>query len=100
MEIQRRIIWDNSALTNLTNALNWISDDSLQQAEQVEQAILSFIEKVSFNPERFAPDRYKRNNPGTFRAFETHSFRISFLFTEEEIHILRVRHVRQKPLRY
>jgi plasmid stabilization system protein ParE len=84
----------------LTNALNWISNDSLQQAEQTEQAILTFIEKASFDPERFPPDKYKRNNPGSFRAFETHSFRISFLFTEEEIHVLRVRHVRQKPLQY
>ena len=80
MEIQRSIIWDNQALASLMKALKWISNDSMQQAEEVEKAILNTIEIAAHYPERFPPDKFKRNNAGNFRAFETHSYRISYLF--------------------
>lgn len=100
MEIKRRIVWDESALDEFIHALKWISKQSIQGAEIVEKGILDAIDVASNNPEHFPPDKYKKNNPGNFRAFEIHSYRISFLYKSNEIQILRVRHTRQKPKSY
>jgi plasmid stabilization system protein ParE len=100
MEKSRKLIWDQQALIRLEKSLEWISETSIQQAELVEQAILEKIEIVRINPERYSPDKYKRNNPGNYRAFETHSYRISYRHTEDEIRILRFHHVKQDPKEY
>ena len=85
MEIQRRIIWDESALNELVSALQWISQSSVQGAEVVEDGVLNAIVEASHNPERHPPDKYKRNNPGNFRAFEIHNYRVSYCYTNNEI---------------
>lgn len=100
MEKKRELIWDEKALTNLEKSLQRISESSIQQAEQVEQAVLERIEIVRIHPERYPPDKYKRNNTGNYRALETHSFRVSYHHTEGEIRILRFRHVKQEPKEY
>lgn len=50
MEKDRKLIWDQQALTRLEKSLEWISETSIQQAEQVEQAILERIESPGFIP--------------------------------------------------
>jgi plasmid stabilization system protein ParE len=100
MEKDRKLIWDEQALTTLEKSLEWISKRSIQQAEQVEQAVLESIEIIRTHPERHPPDKYKGNNPGNYRAFETHSYRISYRHTETEVRILRFRHVKQDPKEY
>jgi len=95
MEEKRRLIWDKHALAKLKESLKWISKTSLQQAENVEEAILATIDIIRSHPERYPSDKYKRKNSGGKRAFETHGYRISYDYTEREVRILRVRHVRQ-----
>lgn len=46
MENRRTLIWDQKALTKLEKALKWISEKSISQAEQVEQAILQNIQDI------------------------------------------------------
>lgn len=46
------------------------------------------------------PDKFKKNNPGNYRAFEKYSYRIAYKHTATEIRILRVRHVKQEPKEY
>jgi len=58
------------------------------------------IDKLPENPQRYAVDKFKRNNPGNYRAFEKYNYRIAYKHTDKEIHILRIRHVRQEPLEY
>lgn len=100
MEKNRKLIWDQQALTRLEKSLERISKKSIQQAEQVEQAILERIEITRVHPERHPPDKYKKKNPGNYRAFETHSYRVSYRHTEDEIMVLRFRHVKQDPKEY
>lgn len=100
MEKGRKLIWDERALIRLEKSLRWISETSIQQAELIEQAILENVEMIRTHPERHPPDKYKRNNPGNYRAFETHSYRISYRHTDAEIRILRFRHVKQNPKIY
>ncbi len=100
MEKNRRVIWDQHALIRLEKSLEWISETSIQQAEQVEHAILNKLEIIRAHPERYPPDKYKKGNQGSYRAFETHSYRISYRYTENEIRILQFRHVKQYPKEY
>lgn len=77
-----------------------ISEDSIQSAENVEETILSLIEDLAIYPEKHPKDKYKQNNRGDIRAFEKFNFRISYKYTDKEIRILRIRHVKQNPKSY
>ncbi|WP_119080756.1 type II toxin-antitoxin system RelE/ParE family toxin [Chitinophaga alhagiae] len=55
------------------------------------------IDSLLTHPEQCAPDKYKLNNDGSFRAFELHRLRVSYRYTGREIRIVRVRHTRMNP---
>ncbi|MCC5930689.1 MAG: type II toxin-antitoxin system RelE/ParE family toxin [Cyclobacteriaceae bacterium] len=93
-------MWDRKALENFSASLEWISKESVQQAELVEKAILDKIDQLPAHPEKYPLDKYKINNDGSYRAFESHSLRVSYNYTDFEISILRIRHVRQSPKSY
>lgn len=94
------ISWDTPAKLSFKKQLKHIAEDSLQNAEHVRLEILSIIESIPDNPEKFPSDRFKINNNGLFRAFEKHSFRIAYFIGVGKIRILRVRHVKQEPKEY
>jgi plasmid stabilization system protein ParE len=95
-----KVIWNKEALENIAKAIEWISQESELQAERVEEAILTKVDGLVKNPEKYPPDKFKTNNNGNYRAFETHSYRVSYRHTETAIRILRIRHVKQKPREY
>ncbi|VAX37049.1 hypothetical protein MNBD_UNCLBAC01-293, partial [hydrothermal vent metagenome] len=78
--MEKKLAWNKSATKRLTKDLKRISEeDSISQAEGVEDAILNCINKALKNPERYPPDKYKiKNEDNNHRAFETHSFRVSY----------------------
>jgi len=45
-------------------------------------------------------DQYKKNNDGHYHYFELLRHRVSYYAKEQEIIIVRVRHVNRKPLNY
>ena len=94
----KEVVWDEKALLYLEQALDWISQESFVQADNVENAIQEGISKVTEYPESYPLDKFKRNNTGKYRAFETHNYRISYTYNDDQILILRVRHVKQSPL--
>ena len=96
----RTIKWDEAALSYLEKALEWIAEESVLQAENVEQGILEKITMITTAPERVPPDKFKKNNQGKYSAFETHSYRVAYTYTNEEVQILRVRHIKQNPKMY
>ncbi|MBL7702318.1 MAG: type II toxin-antitoxin system RelE/ParE family toxin [Ferruginibacter sp.] len=100
MAITRNIIWDRPARLYLRKATEYISQDSVKNADIVVNAIFTCIEKASRFPEHFPPDKYKLNNSGSYRAFEIYSYRVSFYADAETIRIVRIRHTKQKPLNY
>lgn len=87
-------------MADLNKAMEWIAISSIQQAEAVSNAIINKLDLASQNPERFPPDKFKKNNSGIFRSFETHSYRVSYLYSANELRVLRVGHVHQKPKKY
>lgn len=96
----KSITWDKQAIDYFSEAIRYIRKDSPQNANKVRQQILKKIKLLASQPEIHAPDKYKLNNTGHYRAFEVYRFRISYLIKEDEIVITRIRHSRQKPLYY
>ncbi|MCR6718702.1 MAG: type II toxin-antitoxin system RelE/ParE family toxin [Chitinophagaceae bacterium] len=97
---KRKIRWDKPALIYFSEAIRYIRKDSAQNAEKVKQEILARISELSVRPENHAPDKYKQNNAGNYRAFELHRYRVAYLVKDEEIIIARVRHTSQEPQSY
>ena len=76
----RLIIWDDEALDYLGRVLQWIGDESVVQAENVEKGTLEKVKAITTHPERYPPDKFKKNNQGKHRAFERNlsSLRVTF----------------------
>lgn len=95
-----KLKWNQAARRNYVSCLRYISEDSLLAAEKVDDRVELKIQSMLLNPTKHPPDRDKIQNDGTYRAFVSDSLRISFRVFKSSIHIIRVRHVKRKPLRY
>jgi len=94
---KRKIRWDKTALLYFSEAIGYIRKDSAQNADKVKNDILSMIRALASSPEIHAPDKYKQNNSGHYRAFELNRYRIAYLVKDDEIIIARIRHTSQEP---
>lgn len=94
------VIWDKAAKAQLKKEYNRIKKESLQGAETVKNGILESIDEIPKEPYKYPQDKFKKDNPGNYRAFEKYNFRIAYKVTEENIQVLRVRHVKREPLDY
>ena len=92
-----RIVWTKRSMQEIRAAHKYISKDSLQNADKVLADIADAVNKAIGNPEFYAPDKYKMNNDGSYRAFEKHRYRIVYRFTKNIIRVLRVRHTKMEP---
>lgn len=97
---QPSISWNKSAYASLQKAYEFIRETSPANAEMVKTSILSIIRSIPLHPEKYPLDRFKRNNNGSYRAFEQFSYRVAYRHTEKTIKILRVRHVKKEPKLY
>ncbi len=95
-----KVVIDDVAKIQLRNAYNYIKKDSVENAEKVRQKLLSSIEELIENPERHAPDKYRLENDGSFRAYEIYNYRVTYYISIKEIRILRIRHTKMNPLEY
>ena len=94
------IKWNQAAIKQLESIIDYIRQDSDNNATKVETKILSKIVSLTKNPELYHPDKYKINNDGSFRVFEMYKCRISYRFKNETIRIIRIRHTKMNPLKY
>ena len=94
------VVWDKTAYASLQKIFEYISVDSPKNADKVRKEILGIIRKLADHSERYPPDKFKKNNPGNYRAFEKHSYRVACRHTQKEIKILRIRHVKKEPQEY
>ncbi len=97
---KRIIVWDKPAYNSLQKAYQYIREDSLTNAIKVRDDIIKIARSLPDHPEKFPLDKFKKNNSGEHRAFEIYSYRVAYKITENEIIILRVRHVKQEPKEY
>lgn len=84
----------------MQKAYKRIKRESVSNAEKVRDGILSITKSLADHPEKYHLDKFKKNNPGNYRAFEKYSYRIAYRHDDKVIKILRVRHVKQEPKMY
>jgi plasmid stabilization system protein ParE len=93
-------VWTPQAITELRKTYDYISKDSPKNARNVVDEITRIADQLPDQPEMFPPDKFKKNNDGTWRAFEKYRYRISYRITSAEIRIVRMRHTSRTPLQY
>jgi plasmid stabilization system protein ParE len=98
--VVREVRWPLQVQKQLAKAYEYILPDSYQNAEKIKNDILASTRKLAANPEMYQPDKYRRNNDGSFRAYEMHRYRVAYRITEKEIIIVRVRHTSMEPKQY
>jgi plasmid stabilization system protein ParE len=91
-------VWSKRAKAELRKAYYYILLDSLQNAEMVRDDIIALTLDLSKHPEKHSLDKFKKDNDGTWRAFEKHHYRVSYRITERGIRIVRLRHTSKSPL--
>ena len=96
----KEVIWPLKAQNQLSRIFKYISVDSVQNAEKVKVDILVSTRKLEGDPEMYPLDKYKKNNDGSFRAYELHHYRIAYRITKKEIIITRIRHTSMMPKLY
>ena len=93
-------VWAPQAIVELRKAYDYISKDSPQNARKVVDELTRIADQLPVQPEMFPADKFKKNNDGSWRAFEKFHYRISYLITSREIRIVRMWHTGRTPLQY
>lgn len=93
-------VWSKRARIELQKAYLYIQLDSPQNAEMVRDEIIDLTIDLCNDPIKHPPDKFKKDNDGTWRAFEKYHYRISYRVTPKEIRIVRFRHTSRSPLSF
>ena len=65
-EARPMVIWNKRASIYFRNIFDWIKRDTDSNAEKVRDGIIKIIDTLPENPEKYPPDKFKRNNTGLF----------------------------------
>jgi plasmid stabilization system protein ParE len=98
----KTVIWTHQADAELNEAfLNLlVQSKSIETTKRIISEIYDSVSILASDPEIYMLDTFKENNKGNIKAYEKHTFRISYLVEEEAVYILRVRYARKEPLEY
>lgn len=95
------IKWNKAAVQQLLDAIRFIEENEFfSYAEELEKDILSRVRNLPSNPTIYPLDKYRRNNDGTYHAFEVDEYRISYRSKPNEIRIVRIRHTSRRATKY
>lgn len=73
------IKWSKPALEQLDKALDFIAENGFASyAKVLEEKTLSRVENLINNYEIYPSDKYKKDNDGTYHAFEVDEYRVSY----------------------
>jgi len=95
-----KIKWSAISIKQFNAAIDYISLDSPQNAENVQNKILNKLERIAQSPGICPPDKYKKKNNNNYRAFSIFRYMISYRIENDGIEILRIRHTSMKPKFY
>ncbi len=98
----KKIIWTHQADAELNEAFTALLDQS-ESIETTTRIITEIYESTTIlvtNPEIYKLDKLRINNKGNIRAYEKHTYRISYMIEEKAIYIIRVRYAKKDPLEY
>jgi len=98
--VKMKVIWSKNGLLQLKESLKDLKEKSPKSAAKIKSEILKTSRNLSYNPEIYSPDRFKKDNDGSFRTFEKYSYRVSYQVEKTRVIILRVRHTSREPLKH
>lgn len=98
----KKIIWTNHAIAELNEAFLELLEQS--QSIEITIRVIDEVHESAYilgtDPEIYKLDTLKANNPENIRAYEKHTYRVSYQIEKEAIYIIRIRHARKEPLEY
>ena len=95
------IRWSKAALNQFAEVLDFILENDFgQYATELEDKIILKLEALILNQQLYPADRFKRDNNGSWRAFEVDEYRISYRLHKSHITVVRIRHTSRKPKIY
>jgi plasmid stabilization system protein ParE len=98
--VSRKLTWSKLADKQLNKIIDYIEADSIQNAKKFAQGIAKAVGKAQQNPGHYPPDKFKRQNDGSYRALKIYRYRIIYRIKPDGILILRVRHTKMNPKQY
>jgi plasmid stabilization system protein ParE len=98
--VSYKIIWDEIALKQLNNYLEYVSKQNLTAPSIIKGGVLNILKTVKKNPFIYEVDKLNDQNDSTYRAFIIYSYRVTYCLHGNTIRILRIRHTSQEPLEY
>lgn len=96
----KTIVWSKNAANQYYKILEFLEEKASEALSIVGNALLNTIDELATQYNSYPPDRFKKNNDGSFKALVIFSYRISYQITDAKINILRIRHTSREPLRY
>jgi plasmid stabilization system protein ParE len=95
------IRWSKPALNQLDKALDFILEKGfISYAAELEESIITKIGNLIENHNVYPTDKYKKDNDGSYHAFEVDEYRISYRVKNSQIKIIRIRHTSRKTYKY
>lgn len=67
--VKLKVLWSKNGFFQLKESLKDLKDKSPKSAQKVKNEILKTARGLSIKPEIYSPDRFKKDNDGTIRAF-------------------------------
>ena len=95
-----KVEWSVFAENQAMAIFRHISIDSAKNAEAVFARLRRKLDKIADNPEMCPPDKYKKDNDGTFRSFVISGYSVSYRFKIGLIRVLKMQHGKRKPKYY
>ena len=97
---KRKITWTKRATRQLNAAIEYIRQDSDQNADKVKAGILDKVSQLADDKKVHRKDPYKNNNDGNYLYFEILKYRVVYYAEPKEVFIIRIRHTRMEPKKY
>ena len=97
---KRKVTWTKRATRQFNAAIEYIRQDSEQNADKVKEKILDKINDLADDKAVHRKDLYKKNNDGNYLYFEILKYRIVYYAVPKEVFIIRVWHTGMEPKKY
>lgn len=97
---KRKVTWAKRAIRQFNAAIEYIRQDSEQNADKVKERLLSKINELADDKKVHRKDPYKKNNDGNYLCFEILKYRVVYYAEPKEVFIIRIRHTSMEPKEY
>jgi plasmid stabilization system protein ParE len=96
----KNIVWSKNATIQYYQILEYLTKEAPEAINIVGNALLDMIESLALEYNNYPPDRFKKNNDGTFKAALVFNYKVSYQISDKDIYILRIRHTSREPMNY